>query len=86
MYPDAFSPNGDNSGDLYEYVALDRGTTITLEIFNRWGSLVYETTDVGRVQWDGKSKGASDLLPVGTYFAVFTENGVKRTQTITLWY
>jgi gliding motility-associated-like protein len=84
--PDAFSPNGDNFSDIFEYVAGDRSTQLKMEVFNRWGSLVYETTDVGRVQWDGKSKGASDLLPVGTYFAVFTENGVKRTQTITLWF
>jgi gliding motility-associated-like protein len=88
-FPDAFSPNGDNVSDIYEYTAKDRDAQLKMEVYNRWGTLVYVTESIGRVQWDGipnKGNNNSELLPVGTYFAVFTENGVTRTQAITLWY
>jgi gliding motility-associated-like protein len=88
-FPDAFSPNDDGISDIYEYTADNRDAQLKMEVYNRWGTLVYVTESIGRVQWDGipnRGKNDSELLPVGTYFAVFTENGVTRTQAITIWY
>lgn len=53
--PDAFTPNGDGNND----VLLVRGrfiTTMQLKVFDRWGELVFETTDQD-VGWVGTYKG-----------------------------
>ncbi len=45
----------------------------TLRIFNRWGQLVFETTDT-KVNWDGKSKGKD--VPAGSYYWILSGNTV----------
>ncbi len=53
--PNAFTPNGDHENDVL-YV---RGIWIekfVLRIFDRWGELVFETTDQS-IGWDGSFKG-----------------------------
>jgi len=54
--PTAFSPNGDGLNDI----AFARGwaTTefISMQIFNRWGQIVFETADIS-VGWDGTMEG-----------------------------
>jgi gliding motility-associated-like protein len=60
----AFSPNGDGVNDFY----LTEGQNIKdyrLQIFNRWGNLLFETTDT-TTGWDGKYKGGE--VPEGTYY------------------
>jgi gliding motility-associated-like protein len=53
--PNAFSPNGDGSNDIF----FVRGVAIKnmdLKIFNRWGEVVFHTTDQN-VGWDGTFNG-----------------------------
>ncbi|MCZ8228700.1 gliding motility-associated C-terminal domain-containing protein, partial [Flavobacterium sp.] len=57
---------------------LDNYTQNTLEIYNRWGVLVFETKGYGQSQnfFTGESNGRVTIakesqLPVGTYFYVF---------------
>ena len=53
--PSGFSPNGDGSND----VLFVRGINILnleFKIFDRWGELVFETTDQ-EIGWDGTFKG-----------------------------
>ena len=38
-------------------------------IFNRWGELVFESTDV-KYSWNGKVKNSGNDCPEGTYFYV----------------
>lgn len=51
--PNAFTPNGDGSNDLYTpiipYQFVNR---IEMEIFNQWGDKVFETADPD-INWDG---------------------------------
>ena len=76
--PNAFTPNGDGSNDYFSAY----GTTIKqglLRIYNQWGQLLYETTDI-KGGWDGKYKGVPQ--PVGVYaYVVFAEmyNGTSVT-------
>jgi hypothetical protein len=35
-------------------------------IYDRWGSIVFETTDLN-IGWDGTEASGSRLAPVGTY-------------------
>ena len=50
--PNAFSPNGDGINDVF----LAYGTnikTIKMQIFNKWGELIYESDDKTK-GWNGK--------------------------------
>ncbi|WP_427874560.1 gliding motility-associated C-terminal domain-containing protein [Flavobacterium sp. MMS24-S5] len=78
----AFSPNGDNMNDFFKIDNIDELTCYpgnTVEIYNRWGILVFETTNYNNTTnaFDGTSRGRttvkqSDGLPTGTYFYIIT--------------
>jgi gliding motility-associated-like protein len=66
--PSAFSPNGDGTNDLF-IIKKSPAQIIKLQVFSRWGTLVYEK-DNYQSDWDGKGSGAmegQDLLS-GTYY------------------
>ena len=65
--PDVFTPNGDNVNDLYHFTTDDLAT-FHVQIFNRWGTLIYEWADE-RKGWDGKNF-RGDLVSPGTYFYI----------------
>ncbi|MEM1326602.1 MAG: gliding motility-associated C-terminal domain-containing protein [Bacteroidota bacterium] len=64
--PTIFSPNGDGINDLFEisFGKKDNITDYKLQIFNRWGALVFESQSVEE-SWDGKNSGK--LVAEGTY-------------------
>lgn len=83
--PNVFSPNGDGSND--RFVPLDYvGTPGLLEIYNRWGQLVFSTSALAQ-GWDGHAPGGSDV-PAGTYFYTVapldTDGGEARSGHVTL--
>lgn len=68
--PNVFTPNGDGANDLFgpfiPYRGVDR---IDLEIFNRWGQLVFISTDPD-INWNGIHKDSNEPVPDGVYFYV----------------
>ncbi len=64
--PNVFTPNGDGAND--RFVPL-RGvrfvSSIYLEVFNRWGNKVFETTDP-EINWDGPANDSA--VGDGVYF------------------
>jgi gliding motility-associated-like protein len=53
--PNAFTPNGDGENDkLFVYGAMIQG--ILFRIYDRWGELVFETTNRNE-GWDGTFRG-----------------------------
>jgi gliding motility-associated-like protein len=53
--PNTFTPNGKGPNDVF--FAYGEGiTSFRMRIFNRWGELLFETTDMN-VGWDGRYKG-----------------------------
>lgn len=55
--PTAFTPNGDNLNDRFGISnPFSTGTILAFEIFDRWGNLVFSTTDV-LTKWDGTFRG-----------------------------
>ncbi len=53
--PNAFTPDGDGMNDIL-YVRTEVGYDMDFKIFDRWGELVFESTDV-KHGWDGTFKG-----------------------------
>ena len=87
--PEGFSPNGDGSHDYFVLDNTEGYGQISLKIFNRWGSLVYDNGDYkGPDWWDGTSNNGltvGERLPDGTYFyEIRTERGDKYVNYITL--
>ncbi|WMI68759.1 choice-of-anchor L domain-containing protein [Mangrovimonas sp. YM274] len=62
-FPQGISPNGDGLNDSFE---LSNFQVHRIEIFNRYGTLVYSKNDYTN-EWYGQTNDG-DELPVGTYF------------------
>lgn len=63
--PSAFSPNGDGSNDIL-FVRGAGIVTMDLQIFNRWGVLLFESNDQ-RIGWDGKFNGTPQPMEAYAY-------------------
>ena len=64
--PNIFSPNDDGNNDVFTiYPTQALAIVNSMRIFDRWGTLIYETLDTFNVQWDGTHKNVQ--LNVGTY-------------------
>ena len=61
--PNAFTPNNDNTNDIFKAEG-QLFIEFELKLYNRWGQLLFETTDISQ-GWDGKFNGKRS--PVGTY-------------------
>ena len=58
--PNVFTPNGDGIND-YFVINKPFNTTIQLEVFNRWGNLVYKLSDYQNT-WDGRGNQPGNIL------------------------
>lgn len=67
--PNAFTPNGDGANDLYTpFPGWRFVQSVDMQIFNRWGNLVFQTTDPN-LNWRGVNENGKELSE-GTYFFV----------------
>src|SRR5262249_39093615 len=65
VFPSGFSPNNDGSNDTWQIDFIDQFPNCTVEIYNRWGELLF--TSVGyKEPWDGTYSGG--VVPTGTYY------------------
>lgn len=75
--PHGFSPNGDGVNDTFVIDGVNPDERASVEVYNRWGSLVYASTDY-KNDWNGMPNTGTRLievgdgLPSGTYFYVVT--------------
>ncbi|MBI3502506.1 MAG: gliding motility-associated C-terminal domain-containing protein [Bacteroidetes bacterium] len=72
IIPNVFTPNGDGQNDAFKISGLNRCSPFSLKIVDRWGGLMFETTDYGFV-WDGRTA-AGVPAHEGVYFYVFSNN------------
>ena len=86
-FPNAFSPNNDGINDYFEYkfrVPLVDDVneyenssfvkSINLQIFNKWGNLVFETNDLD-FKWDGTILNNGEVCPQGAYVLSYELTG-----------
>lgn len=63
------TPNDDGRNDTWRVSDLNQLVGCTVQIFNRWGELMYETTDYQN-EWAGTKDG--EVLPDGAYYYTIT--------------
>ncbi|MDQ6609335.1 MAG: PKD domain-containing protein, partial [Bacteroidota bacterium] len=74
--PNVFTPNGDGVNDTWIIPYLESYPGATVEIFNRYGSLVYHSVGYPK-PWDGTFGGKQ--MPAGTYYYIINpKNGRKQ--------
>ena len=56
--PNAFTPNGDSKNDFLKAIPVGIRNFSYFRIYDRWGSLVFSTTDPA-IGWDGRIKGTA---------------------------
>ncbi len=64
LLPNAFTPNGDGINDLFKPIILGHFDLHEFKVFNRWGMLVFQSTQIGQ-GWDGTYGGLPEEM--GTY-------------------
>ncbi|MDA9783213.1 gliding motility-associated C-terminal domain-containing protein [Vicingaceae bacterium] len=66
--PSGFTPNSDGNNDVWNIQPLEKYPNASVQIYNRWGQLLYEQQNGYSVPWDGKYEGKG--LPIGTYYYI----------------
>lgn len=67
--PNVFTPNNDGIDDIFRpgpYYFVEK---VEMQIYNRWGQLVYETTDPD-INWDGRNYRNNNMVTTGVYFYI----------------
>ena len=65
--PNAFTPNDDGLNDVFQVEGTGiNASNFQLDIFNRWGGVVFSTTDPQQA-WTGGANGSSFYSPNGIY-------------------
>lgn len=70
LLPNTFTPNGDGFNDLFVPRALRFINSVEFKVFNKWGNLVFETSDP-MINWDGKNLKGQHLAE-GSYYYTCT--------------
>ncbi|TVQ06697.1 MAG: HYR domain-containing protein, partial [Bacteroidetes bacterium] len=80
--PQGFSPNDDGFNDLWVIGGLEAFPQTKVQIFNRYGTLVFEAEPYNN-DWDGipnrgSFTGSDGKLPSGTYYYIITQEPGKK--------
>lgn len=76
--PNAFSPNG----DIFNNTFSGKGIFIQdyeMIIFDRWGNLIYKTTDIN-MPWDGRANKGSEIAQRDVYVYSITVKDIKNNK------
>ncbi|MBC7552730.1 MAG: gliding motility-associated C-terminal domain-containing protein [Taibaiella sp.] len=76
--PTGFTPNGDGQNDVFRLSHLKYGKLVELSVYNRWGQLVFHTTDINK-GWDGSFEGAPQDMGVYNYLLITSHTDGKNT-------
>ena len=63
--PNSFTPNGDGINDGWKAEGIFI-VDFEIQVFNRWGEVVFESTDVDEV-WQGNDQKGNHFVPSGVY-------------------
>ncbi|MBE7442402.1 MAG: gliding motility-associated C-terminal domain-containing protein [Flavobacteriales bacterium] len=71
--PNIFTPGSDGFNDVFKPFPYRYVESVEMQIYNRWGNLVFETTNPD-ILWDGKNQKGGAMSADGVYFYVCTVN------------
>ena len=75
--PNTFSPNGDNTNNLWIIPGIENYPNHTVDIYNRWGNAIWSAKG-NFAGWDG-SNSDKEPMPVGAYYYVIQLKDPKNT-------
>jgi len=86
MIPTVITPNGDGYNDVWRIPLIELYPKASVEIFSRWGKLVFSSKNGYTKPWDGTLNGND--LPMDSYhYVIDLGNGSKPiTGNITIIY
>lgn len=68
VLPNVLTPNGDGKNDTFVPMSCPRFVkSVEFKVYNRWGGLVYESSNDILLRWNGKTTNGKDLA-TGTYY------------------
>lgn len=73
--PNVFTPGNDGFNDVFKPFPYQYVKDVNIKIYNRWGGLVFETSDPD-ILWDGENQKNGTQCTDGTYFYVCTVNEI----------
>lgn len=76
--PNIFTPGGDGMNDFFHPFPYKFIAEINIQIFNRWGQLVFESSNPD-IMWDGKQLKSKKMCPAGVYFYVCRVHEIRLT-------
>lgn len=74
--PNIFTPNGDGYNDWFIPFPYMFVESVEMKIFNRWGQVVFETTDPD-IRWDGTNQANGEKLSEGVYYYTCMVNTIR---------
>ena len=78
LFPNAFTPNGDGRNDQFKILNAFNLQDYSLSVYNRWGQMVYSTTDF-RQGWNGEVKGKPQDPGTFVYFCKYKKDDIPVT-------
>ncbi|MGB0869198.1 MAG: gliding motility-associated C-terminal domain-containing protein [Flavobacteriales bacterium] len=89
--PNVFTPNNDLNNDVF-YFDPFYNRNVILRIYDRWGNIVFESTnyelcnsEASEFCWNGLNKNGDECSPGVYSYTVLLQNGNKQEGTITLF-
>ncbi|HRD58890.1 MAG TPA: PKD domain-containing protein [Ferruginibacter sp.] len=87
LVPTAFSPDNDGLNDVFRPIVIGMKSLDKFRVYNRWGQLMFSTTQTNGHGWDGSFKGAAQAT--GTYVweaegVTYLGKKIKRKGTVIL--
>lgn len=76
VLPNVFTPNADGTNDHFIPFPYHYVKDVDIKIFDRWGVLVFETTDPD-VMWTGRDMKTGRLCSDGVYYYTCTVNEIR---------
>ena len=89
IVPTVITPNNDGKNDKLRITNIEEQGSVKINIFNRWGDLIYTYDGSGAgypsKEWDGSDLNGKEL-PIGSYVYVIEIDGagITKTGTVTI--
>lgn len=75
--PNAFTPNNDSNNEVFKGVGFLEGVrNFSMNIWNRWGEKIFETTDPNE-GWTGQKNNTGEPVPAGVYIVTVSFTGPR---------